>query len=310
MLPFMADAAFQIQNGFEHTFPHVVGLENFILMCWFHVMKAIQKFKFECVDNKEQIKNDIRTLHKCANVIVFRHAVKLFLLQWSEKEPKFYDYFRSEWVQKHPNWFCAANLKVPNTNNLVEGTNATFKKNHTLRRRQPLTMFKETLVKMLSHISQMYVREREKKIFHESPQIETAAWKRAVEYAKDSKTKQKVFKHGAEYYILSNLELECQRVNDGETAANLFNNVSAEDFNDYQRNYHQRVYQLTYGKTWHSSTCSCPYYMDNPTCKHILALALLKRDTVCPSEANTEILGKKPKRGPKSKAKNALYKPK
>lgn len=58
-----------------------------------------------------------------------------------------------------------------------------------------------------------------------------------VEYAKDSKTEEKVFKHGAVQYILSNLELECQRVKDGKTAANLFNYVSAEDFNNYyQRN--------------------------------------------------------------------------
>lgn len=229
--------------------------------------------------------------------------------KWATEEPQFCEYFRSEWVRKHPNWFAAANLNAPNTNNSLEGFNSSIKKNHTMRRQLPITIFKETLLKLIQHKSNMYVREKEKKIFYDAPKIAVDEWKRGAEYAMDAKTKEKVFQYGDVYYILSNAELNESRVANSKAAVDLFNSVEATTFNEYLENYHQRVYELKYETNWRSSSCSCPYFMANPICKHIISIALLKRDALCPIEANPNILGRKPKRGPKSKAKGALHKP-
>lgn len=309
----MADAAFQISNGFKHTFPYVEDIVHWILMCYFHLMKAVNGYSFEEIVNKENIKDDIRALHLCANSAVFSHAVNLFLEKWCQKEAKFCDYFQSEWVNKHPNWFAAANLFAPNTNNAIEGFNSSIKSVHTLRRRLPVTTFKETMMKMLNYKSKMYVRDAEKKIFHDKLTIGRDEWSVSVLYAKDPRTKSKVFKQGESYFILSDAELDNdeRRVIDGATASNLFYNTESLTFSEYISNFHQRVYKLNFcDDDWMKSWCSCPKFMSSPVCKHILSIAMLKRLTSCPVEANPSIMGQKPKRGKKSNAKGALFKPK
>lgn len=202
----MADAAFQIKNGFKHSFAHVVNDALSILMCWFHAKRAVaisNKQVFRSEENKGEIIDGLNALHFCSNVTVFQHALELFLSKWEEGEPEFCAYFKSEWIQKHPNWFAAANLKAPNTNNPVEGFNSSIKKNHTFRRRLPLTLFKETLMKMLRFKSGMYIREKERNIFYEKPKIDIKEWKTAALYATDPATKKKVLKYSESYYIVS-----------------------------------------------------------------------------------------------------------
>lgn len=80
------------------------------------------------------------------------------------------------WIKKHPNWFAAANLFAPNTNNAIEGFNSSIKSVHTLHRRLPLTTFKETMLKMLSYKSKMYVRDAEKKVFYDKLNISRNDW--------------------------------------------------------------------------------------------------------------------------------------
>lgn len=135
--------------------------------------------------------------------IVFSHALQLFMSEWKIEEPQFCEYFEREWVQKHPNWYAAANLRAPNTNNGVEGYNSSIKAIHTLRQRLVLTMFKETLCKMLRYKSAMYIREKEAKVFYSEPKISRDDWSKAVEYARDPDTKRRIFMHNHLYYILS-----------------------------------------------------------------------------------------------------------
>lgn len=59
----MADAAFQIQNGLKSIFPSLVDSDTSILMCWFHVTKAISKHAFINLKNRDGIQNDIQILH-------------------------------------------------------------------------------------------------------------------------------------------------------------------------------------------------------------------------------------------------------
>lgn len=305
----MSDAANQISNDFKYTFRGVEEHQFWNLMCEFHVMKSINAFAFNSIDNKTEIKADIKTLQYCANPTVFSHAVDLFLEKWEEKEKEFCEYFRMEWVVKHPNWFAAANLSAPNTNNAAEGLNSSVKSVHTMRRCLPVTQFKQVLVDMLEYKSKMYVRKGEQKVFEYKPKIGRDDWSKAAQYAMDQSTKSKVFKHGEFYYILSNDELDKKRVHDAVDASNLFLNKEAQSFEEYKLEYHQHVYELDFKQDWTNSTCSCIQYMNKLMCKHVLAVALLKRVVVCPPEANPALLGQKPKRGRKPNSKGALIKP-
>lgn len=97
------------------------------------------------------------------------------------------------------------------------------------------------------------------------------------------------------------LDREVKRVYNDETARDLFfNTVSV---------FHQRVYELRFNSDWMQSTCSCLRFMLKQMCKHVIAVALLKRVAVCPSDANPTVLCQKPKRGRKPNAKGALYQP-
>lgn len=49
-------AASQIPNGFKLTFPGVKNNQFWRLMCEFHVMKAINAFAFNSIENKTEIK--------------------------------------------------------------------------------------------------------------------------------------------------------------------------------------------------------------------------------------------------------------
>lgn len=124
-------------------------------------------------------------------------------------------------------------------------------------------------------------------------------------------TKRKMFMHNDLYYILSDEEVNRanQRIKNGETASEVYYSTNATSYSEYVQDFHQCVYELNFKKNWMDSTCSCTYFMKNPVCKHILAIAMLKRLVQCPVESNPAILSQKSKRGRKSNAKGALYKP-
>lgn len=276
--------------------PYVADNDNSTLMCMFHVLKAVHAFKFRNPGSREKIKIDIKVLKMCGNPIVFSHALQLFMSEWKIEEPQFCEYFEREWVQKHPNWYAAANLRAI----------------HTLRQRLVLTMFKETLCKMLRYKSAMYIREKEAKVFYSEPKISRDDWSKAAEYAMDPDTQRRIFLHNHLYYILSGAEIkrENQRITNGEAAAALFYSTEAESYQEYLQDYHQCVYELNLNDNWMDSTCSCPYFMKHLICKHVLTVAMLRHKVRCPTEANPTILSRKPKRGRKSQSKGALYKPK
>lgn len=307
----MSDAAFQISNGCLAAFSNSIPLT--ILMCFFHVAKAIEAYKFQKHSNKELIKSQIKVLQLCSNPTVFCHVVELFLTEWSASEPHFVAYFRKEWIDKHPNWFCAVNLKAPNTNNGIEGFNSNIKANFTLRRRLSLTQFKQTLLHLMESTSQMYVREKEKKVYYTEIVIRKEEWQTAVKFIQNPVSVSRVFLQNGIYYILSEGESNRkeQRVKNAEQAEGLFFSCAFSSFTEYVENYHQAVYQLKLTESyWMDSTCSCPYFMKNVTCKHVLAICMLKKLVKCPIEANPALLAKKPTRGRKANAKGALHREK
>ncbi len=106
-------------------------------MCWFHMVKAFEDHaSFNSIPSpqKESIKQDICSLQLSQSEAVFDAAYKLFKDKWlnvnSNKIPtkKFFDYFESEWIQKHPGWYEGFAPGVPSTNNGLESTKLYSKK--------------------------------------------------------------------------------------------------------------------------------------------------------------------------------------
>lgn len=69
------------------------------------------------------------------------------------------------------------------------------------------------------------------------------------------------------------------------------------------------VYVVTlYQKDWKKSTCTCLSFFKTYMCKHVMSMAFMKGLTEIPPEANTGIMGPKPKRGRPSRSQKALLK--
>lgn len=124
----VADAAFAIINAFKE----VHGSDVIIVMCWYHAKTAMEEhLTLVSVANREQIMEDIEFLHIASSGELFRKAVKLFIDKWSSVEAEFVQYFQSEWIQKHPNWYLGAAEFIPCHNNALESSNRYLKVSET-----------------------------------------------------------------------------------------------------------------------------------------------------------------------------------
>ena len=59
---------------------------------------------------------------------------------------------------------------------------------------------------------------------------------------------------------------------------------------------------------WRQGTCTCPSFLKNYICKHIIGLSIRLKYCKAPPEAKNVAIGAKRKRGRPSKAKKALIK--
>lgn len=305
----MTDAAMAIKNGFLKAFPYLEGTD-FDLMCGFHMKKALLGAQYLKKENKARIKNDVDILEQCSNKEVFEHVLELFLSKWRTHESAFVEYFVKEWVKKNPNWFAAANLKVPNTNNAIEGFNSTLKRDHTLRERQPMTQFAKTFIDMIRYKSEMYTREIERKVFNIFPIIKDDDLKKGAAFASQKDVRSKIVLISDDTLCVIS-KIECADPKNNIKSANDVAKFKekillANSFDEYVENMHQRIYQVYYADDWRESTCTCSFYMKKLMCKHIIAIAFIVNDIDCPVGCNPNVLQKKKSRGRPAKAKKAL----
>lgn len=113
----ISDAALSIRNAFEQVFDAKV-----MIMCYAHVLRNITKRPLKDKRNKKQILADIRQMNLATSVESFQLLSKLFLVKWKDVEPDFVMYFEEQWLGSHCNWYEAAAVYSPSTNNNLEGT--------------------------------------------------------------------------------------------------------------------------------------------------------------------------------------------
>lgn len=84
---------------------------------------------------------------------VFEMMTDLFCKKWNELEPNFVEYFKTQWLEVHRNWFEGAADYTPSTNNAVESHNAVIKRKVTFRRKLPLGKFLIAMKTMTADVS-------------------------------------------------------------------------------------------------------------------------------------------------------------
>lgn len=112
----ISDAAEAIRNAVDAIFPNAEQV-----MCYVHVLRNVEKQKFQKKENKKRISKDIGILHLSPSRSTFKRNVKLFLKKWSKAEKEFTEYFAANWINKHSNWYESFADYTPSTNNNVEG---------------------------------------------------------------------------------------------------------------------------------------------------------------------------------------------
>lgn len=120
----ISDAADAIRNGFYRIFPNA----TVDIMCFAHVLRNVDKRKFNSKNNKKIIMDDIRKLQQAPDKSTFSFMSKLFCEEWTPVEAEFVEYFKTQWLGVHCNWFEGAAMYAPSTNNAQESVNGVIKK--------------------------------------------------------------------------------------------------------------------------------------------------------------------------------------
>jgi transposase-like protein len=133
-----------ISNGFLACFPN-----SRVIMCWAHPKKNMETKarKFCKKQYLKQIFEDITKLNLAKSDAVFDKAAELFLSKWA-KNVEFCAYFRKQWLDQNLFWYEGAGPGIPSTNNALESTNASIKREETFRERRGLGEFKVMLLEM------------------------------------------------------------------------------------------------------------------------------------------------------------------
>lgn len=260
----MSDAAHAIKNAFHTIFP-----DGELLTCWFHVRQAVKKYKFQNKETKHSIERDIVNLHIASNKDMFEVGVKLFIAKWKATEKEFIAYFQKEWLcPQNRNWFAGAKLLSPCTNNALENFNRRLKDDFDLRQRTKLAVFKTKILETL-HILSCEYRDAVK-VFNDIVLITDDLWQAGLNWALSEK-KVEVDKKKQAYYVPAG--------EGHDISKQAFVKYIKHKWTDFD-NFIENKYSIwtiiipTDNNEFNQATCSCPKFLKEYSCKHILGMGL------------------------------------
>jgi len=126
-------------------------LENYRqIYCFIHLERNAKKRSLN-KDDKVIILEDIQYLAESLSQDEFDTRWKLTKEAWKEMDKtevnNFLDYFESQYVTKHKNWFIGiCPVGLGNSNNAIEGFNCTLKRRFTNYERQDIVSYFKVLV--------------------------------------------------------------------------------------------------------------------------------------------------------------------
>lgn len=290
----ISDAAKSIQIAFSKVF----GTDVTIRMCWAHVKKNIQKRVEKSINKslQKQILSDIDDLQCASSSDVFDRACESFMVKWKDQK-EFIKYFSDEWLIMNRNWYLGALPGTPATNNALEAFNRTIKDENTLRERHSLSRFLVLAKDMVTEWSNSYVIGT--KSVSQQPTITLKQWTEAFQWAKLPKRLPvtQTTESATYYRIPAGENMECKTFD-----------VDWTSFDDYKEQFFSEWEVIIPKKSddWLTGTCSCPAFLKQYLCKHLLGLAIRLKYVEPPPEARNIPIGQKRKRGRPTKSKKAL----
>jgi hypothetical protein len=298
----LADASQAITAGYTQVF----GAPVLRIMCYFHVLKNLETYLKPLPRyHQTNLKSDIRSLQVCWNADVFKKASSLFVKKWAkEKDPRvkdFITYFTEQWLSKNCSWYEGFAVDYPTTNNGIEGTNAVMKAEHTLRERLPVGQFLNNLVDMVRKWSEIRNPDVVNCVpFHTTPPMSLRIWTDAYQWAalNVKALEEKGTDESVRYfYVRSSSTTE-------PITKKLLAAYKKEDWRTFDDYKCCGIYKICITES--ESTCTCPSYLKQLQCKHVIGMKIRLKLLTVPAEAKSVPLGQKRKRGRPTRARKAL----
>lgn len=142
----ISDAAPAIFIGYQKSFKHKTAR----VMCWFHVMFNVNKYKFNSQTNRRKAKEDLHKMYLIYDEKIFDEAAKLFVKKWTKDEQNFVQTFQNSFIKQNKYWFYGASHQTPTTNNAMESFNGSLKVHQTHWERKTLSEFKFRILEIIS----------------------------------------------------------------------------------------------------------------------------------------------------------------
>lgn len=304
----ISDGSIAIRNAFKDIYKC-----SQMVMCSCHMFRAVDKSIDAKVTNetdKESIKKDIRILQISASRDIFQKAIHLFLKKW-KKYQDFVTYFQKEWVDILDGWYEGySDVKyTPSHNNALEATNKVIKDKNTIRERLSLSQFLIVSCDIVKNWSLDRTQsEINRRIFYKEQPIDLELYTKEYQWLKLNKTtliyESKISK-STDFFVPTFAELKIKE----EDVIN-YSNLAWNTFQRYSTiNY--KVWCITMpddgsNGNWKNGSCTCPHYMKNYICKHLVGLAMRLKYLKVPAAAKDVPIGEKRKRGRPAKALKAL----
>ncbi|KAI6192878.1 SWIM-type domain-containing protein [Aphelenchoides fujianensis] len=284
----LADAAPAITNAMSAVWEECVRL-----MCWAHVVKAIDK-KLPKKDG-QTIRSAIETLQYARSELQFISVANSLLDEWARKYGSkftFGAYFRKQWIESaHFRWFEGASV-FPSTNNALESTNRTIKDSHTLRERLPFFEFTQVVERMVS-TDWSAGRPMPADVVEKIPPFVF------VEARELQRVKRRIWPLTSGRFAMPSTNFNDLDSNGIKEAVKALEAKEFVRFADYDAA-RFKVYVLE--RNGDSFTCTCPQGSKKKACKHAVRLAVKLDVLEYPPDALEQVIGRKKKRGRPKKA--------
>jgi len=234
------------------------------------------------------------------------NSVRLIWRAVKDKKVKdFVEYFHAHWLQKKGLWFTGAAPGYPLTNNGLEGTNSSIKREHILRERLPVGQFVRKIVDLVRKWSEDRDPLRTNYVaFCETPTVPLKLWTSAYHWALENrKVLQRKGEGHIRYYTTASGKqpITARMLTEYDSKNGVWD--SFEDFVEYYRSIWVVTVLDDVPKT---SSCTCPAFAKKSLCKHSLGMKIRQKLVTLPEEAKGIPLGQKRKRGRPARAKRAL----
>ena len=287
----MADSAHAISNGYfesELSGNITCGVRG---NCWFHCKKNIDK-RLVSVKNPQKKSFLLASLYQlqvCQSPTIFKAASALFVLLCEADEDSdvvnFIKVFKAEWIDQNYNWFEGYNYPnnagSPSTNNGNEACNGVIKSEDTLRELLPLYTF----LLVSCQIVYKWSRARDPlnsnyKPFASEPTVTLAQWTLDYQYKKQHFNK--IFQDKSDpnsWYVNCSDGIPIENSEVIKIYNKQMNECKWQTFDDFS-NCAFGYWKISVDKDanetkWKKSTCTCPVYMKQYMCKHIIAIGIL-----------------------------------